>query len=255
MAEDIFVLGRRVRLLQPEGGGFRTSLDSVMVAAACPARDGQRVLDLGCGVGGAGLCLLQRVGARASLTGVDIQADYIELAHRNAALNGREEGCSFLVDNIKNFRISNAKERFDHVLCNPPFLEAGTHTPSPDGGRATALANMVEDVSLIDWINCAFYNLKPGGGLTMIHRADHIDRMVQALGRRFGDVEIIPLYPRRAEAARRVILRARKDRKGAATLHPGLVLHMADGAYTEDAEAILRDGAGLFTIPGGAVGL
>ncbi len=247
MAEEIFVLGQRVRLLQPELGGFRTSLDSVMVAAACPARGGQRVLDLGCGVGGAGLCLLQRVGGDASLslTGVDIQADYVDLARRNAALNGRANDCAFLVDNIKNFRISNAKERFDHVLCNPPFLEAGTHTPSPDGGRATALANMVEDISLVDWFDCAFYNLKTGGGLTMIHRADHIDRMVQALGRRFGDIEIIPLYPRMGEAARRVILRARKDRKGAATLHPGLVLHAADGAYTPEAEAVLRGGAGL----------
>jgi tRNA1(Val) A37 N6-methylase TrmN6 len=61
------------------------------------------------------------------------------------------------------------------------------------------------------------------------------------LGRRFGAVEIIPLWPRQGEAAKRVIVRARKDRQTPCTLHPGLVLHEAGGSYTPETDGILRD--------------
>ena len=74
----------------------------------------------------------------------------------------------------------------------------------------------------------------------MIHRADQVDRIVQALGKRFGATEIIPLWPRQGEEAKRVIVRTRKNRKTPARLHPGIVLHDESGAYTDQADAILR---------------
>lgn len=233
---EIHVLDKTVRLLQP-AGGFRTSLDSVMLAAACPARAGQAVLDLGCGVGGAGFCVLRRVeGAR--LHGVDIQPDYIDLARRNSALNGMGDRADFVCADMREF----GGGPFDHAICNPPYLEAGAHTPAADEGRA--LANGGES-DLKDWIDAAFRSLKSKGTLTLIHRADRIDKILQALGRRFGDVEIIPLWPHAGEAAKRIIVRAAKDRRGPAVLHPGIVLHEADGAWSAAAQAVLRDGRTL----------
>ena len=79
----------------------------------------------------------------------------------------------------------------------------------------------------------------------MIHRADAVDKIVQGLGKKFGQVEIIPLWPRAGQPAKRVIVRARKDSRSPAILHPGLVVHNADGSYTPDADRILRGGAAL----------
>lgn len=231
---EIYVLDKTVRLLQP-GQGFRTSLDSVMLAAACPVRAGQSVLDLGCGVGAVGFCILRRVPGVA-ITGVDVQAEYIELAERNIALN-EADGVEFICGDIKDF---HADGRFDHVVSNPPFLDAGRHTPSPDAGTARARGHEDEKIGLQDWIDAGFRNLKSGGSLTLIHRADAVDRIVQGLGRRFGAVEIIPLWPRSGVAAKRVIVRAVKDRKSPAVLHPGLVLHTESGDYTAEADNILR---------------
>ena len=166
MPEEIYVLDKKVRLLQPEGG-FRTSLDSVMLAAACPAKAGDRVLDLGCGVGGAAFCLLFRVD-KVFVSGIDIQPDYIDLAQENAFLNSNTDRCEFTIDNVKTFRFSRAEQRVAHVLCNPPFLEAGSYTPSLDRGRAAALGHVDQDIDLKDWIDCAFYALQSGGSLTMI---------------------------------------------------------------------------------------
>lgn len=258
-SQDIYLLGKRLQLRQPEGG-FRPGLDSVMLAAACPAQKGESVLDLGCGVGSAGLCVLTRVPG-ASLTGIDIQADHIELAKENAALNNMESHATFLNHDITN--LSSSRKRgssdheekdprfreesivlFDHVICNPPYMNEGQHTPSPDDARAVANGH-VEDTTLEDWIKAAFNAVKSGGSLTMIHRADMTDKIIQALGKSFGNTEIIPLWPKAGTPAKRVIIRTIKHRKSPASLHPGIVLHENDGEYTKEAEDILRGATAL----------
>ncbi|MBI4031888.1 MAG: methyltransferase [Proteobacteria bacterium] len=238
---EIFVLDKKVRLLQP-ADGFRTSLDSVMLAAACPARAGERTLDMGCGVGGASFCLLRRV-PECHVTGIDIQSLCIELANQNKSLNNNTERCGFICGDVCGYNVENQAARFDHVICNPPYLEAGAHTQSPHEGKAVALGH--EDASLQDWLDAGFRNLKSGGTFTIIHRADMTDKIIMGLGKRFGAIEIIPLWPRAGEAAKRVIIRAIKDRKTPATLHPGIVLHKEDGGYTPTAETILRGGKAL----------
>lgn len=50
-----------------------------MLAAACPAKAGQSVLDLGCGVGSAGLCVAARVPGIV-LSGIDVGRDHVALA-------------------------------------------------------------------------------------------------------------------------------------------------------------------------------
>lgn len=239
MSQDpIYVLNKRVQLLQT-AAGFRTSIDSVLLAAACPARDEESVLDLGCGVGSAGICVLWRVPG-VTLTGVEIQPESVELARKNASLNGMEQRCVFEQADIRDFK----GRGFDHVICNPPYLEAGTHMVSPS--ESLAMARGHAELSLKDWVDVAYKALKQEGSLTIIHRADHTDKIVQAMGPRFGAVEIIPLWPHAGEVAKRVIIRAIKDRKTGSILHPGIVLHRDNsGSYTEAAERILRDGESL----------
>jgi len=239
-APEIHVLDHKVRLYQALDG-FRTSLDSVMLAAACPAGAGDRVLDLGAGVGGASFCLLWRV-KECSITGIEIQQSHADLATANIALNEAQGRAEFICADIRGYTNEN---RFDHVICNPPYLEAGTYTPSPSAERATALGHADEETSLNDWIDAGFRNLKSGGSLTIIHRADYTDKIIQGLGRKFGAVEIIPLYSKPAQDANRVIIRAIKDRKTPAKLHAGVILHAENGDYTAAADAILRDGAAI----------
>src|SRR5260370_32609704 len=69
---DDAVLGGRLRLLQLRHG-HRFGHDAILLAAATPARDGNRVADLGAGVGAARLALAARVpGAPVVLVEVSV---------------------------------------------------------------------------------------------------------------------------------------------------------------------------------------
>ena len=241
----IHVLNRKLALKQAPQG-FRTSLDSVMLGAACPAKPSQSVIDLGCGVGSAGLCALKRV-QDITLTGVDIQANHIDIATENADLNNMKDRCSFMQGDIRDLDIDKA----DHVICNPPYQEQGKHLHSPSSAKAKAMGHMDEDISLQDWITCAFNHIKGQGSLSLIHEAGRLDDILHTLyskndGKRFGGIEIFPLWPKEASPAKRVIIRAWKHKKSPATMHSGLILHNDDGSYTKEAEHILRDGNALF---------
>lgn len=239
MAQEITVLDKQVRLKQAKNG-FRTSMDSVMLAAACPIKSGQMLLDMGCGVASAGLCVLFRV-KDVSLIGVDIQEDHVALAIENAALNSMSDNAEFICSDVRFFK---HEKGFHHIVCNPPYLETGAHLRSPHDAKATAMGHE-GDLKTKDWVVNAARLLKPEGTLTMVHEAGKVDRILQAMEGRFGAIEIIPLWPKPEKVAKRVIIRAVKGRKSPLTLHSGLILHDQGGQYTVEAEEILREAKGL----------
>jgi len=77
-----------------------------------------------------------------------------------------------------------------------------------------------------------------------VHRADRLDALLAALSGRAGEIVVFPLWPRQGQAAKRILVRARKQVATPLRLSPGLVLHEADGRFTAAANAVLRDGAG-----------
>ncbi len=245
--QEITVLGGQLRLTQMPDG-LRTSIDSVLLAAACPAKHDEHVLDLGCGIGSAGLCVLFRI-PKTHLIGIDIQDDHLDIAQENAALNGFSDRSEFISASVTTYAKykdgSETKPFFDHVICNPPYYDAGTHITSPKSKIATACDHDDVGAGLVDWIDCAYKSLKNDGSLTIIHRADQTDKIIRGLGKRFGAIDIIPLWPKSGQSARRVIIRALKDRRSPSHIHPGITLHGPAGEYTPQAENILRGGAAL----------
>jgi len=240
--QDLF-LGGRLCLSQPRHG-YRASADPVLLAASCPAITGQSVLELGCGVGVASLCL----GARVSglrLHGLEVQPAYAILARHN----GRRTGIHLEVHEGDLGQMPPAlRVGFDHVIANPPYFPRGTGTAARDTGRETAQR---EQTPLVEWVLSARRRLHPGGWLTMINAADRLPDILTALAQGFGSVVALPLAARPGRPASRVILRARKGGRGAFSLRAPFILH--DGPvhdcdrdnYSPLARAVLRDGAAL----------
>jgi tRNA1(Val) A37 N6-methylase TrmN6 len=243
-ASEDAVLGGRLILKQPLRG-HRFGHDAILLAAAVPARPGQHAIDLGAGVGAAGLALAHRVGNLAvTLVEIDpaLAAFATENIERNNLANRVRAVCLDVAASPAAFAAVGLKpESTDHVLMNPPFNTP--QNPSPDAGRR--LARAASEDTLRRWVETAMRLLQPDGMLTLIWRADGLADVLAVLSQAFGAVSVLPVYPKPAAPAIRVLVRSVKGSRAPLVLLPGLLLAGADGIPAPLAEAILRAGEAL----------
>lgn len=231
------ILNRRVMLEQPVSG-FRIAIDTVLLAAAVPAKAGDSVLDMGCGVGGAVIALAYRVrGIRG--TGIDIQPDLIDLFRRNIARNDCAVGTQARVGDVTALGGGADAAAFDHVIANPPYHEESKHDASPD--KIKQIANHERDGNLPLWVQAAATVLREGGVFTLINRADRRDEILMYLRNQFGDIDVLPLLSKEGGEVKRLIFRARKGVRGTVRDCRPFILHKPEGGYTPEADAVLRD--------------
>jgi len=245
LSEDA-VLGGRLRLRQPRRG-HRVGHEAVLLAAFCPVRAGDRVVELGAGVGAAGLALAARVPG-ASITMIELDPQLAALAEENARLNGLAERVrAVALDALappRAFAAAGiAPQSATRVLMNPPFNDPARLRASPDAKRRLAHAASRDTVSA--WIRTAARLLRSRGTLTLIFRADGLADLLAWLGGAFGAVTVQPVHSRAEAPAVRILLRATVGSRGPLVLLPGLILADAQGHPTAEAEAVLRAGAAL----------
>ena len=95
------------------------------------------------------------------------------------------------------------------------------------------------------WVRFLTSMTAPRGTLTLIHRAEALDELLGLLKGRFGALAVFPLFPKQGTPAKRVLIQGIKGSRAPLEMLPGMVLHEADGSYTDPANHILRGGAGL----------
>lgn len=235
------VLGGRVRLAQP-ARGYRAGLDAALLAAACDAAPGQRVLEAGCGVGGALLAAAARRPG-AAFTGLERDAEAAALCARNIAANELGERVSVTCGDIEQPFRRLGLERFDAVIANPPFFDdpAALRGPAP-AKRGAWMA----DAGLDAWTGFLLAAARDGGTITVIHRADRLADLLAMLGAKAGSFAVRPIHPFADQPAKRVLVRAARGGKAPLRLLPPLVLHDGEGGkHAAQVEAILRGEADL----------
>lgn len=239
-------LGSRLQLLQP-AKGYRAGIDAVLLAAAIPARKGERVLEAGAGVGVASLCLAARV-AGADICGLELQPDLVRLARENARRNALQTRVTFVEGDIGSAvrdLVTQGLEpqSWDHVFANPPYYDPARASSSPDESKARSHLTLGSELG--DWVRFACTMVRPKGTVSFVHRADAMGTLLARLQGHLGGIEVFPLWPGAGKPASRVILRGTRGSNAPLVLRPGLVLHGLDGRFTERAENILRNAATL----------
>ena len=243
-ASEDAVLGGRLVLRQPLRG-HRVGHDAILLAAATSAKSGDHAVDLGAGVGGAGLALARRVEG-LNVTLVEVDPVLTELASGNAQRNG-------LSDRVRAVRLDVESSAADFiaagltpgsaacVLMNPPFNVA--QQPSPD--QARRLAHAASETTLEHWLRTAARLVRADGIVTLIWRADALGEALAALSKNFGAITVLPVHPKPRAAAIRVLVRATKGNRAPLALLPGFLLADADSKSSAAAEAVLRKGEAL----------
>ena len=231
------LLGGRVIYAQP-AEGFRSGIEPVLLAAAVPARPGERVLEGGSGAGAALLCLAARVPGVLGL-GVERDPVLTRLAEHNAAANNAT-GLAFATADLT---APADIGMFHHACANPPYHpQAGTR--SPLSSRDSAKRG--RDNLLADWTAALAAALRHRGTLTLILSAALVPESFAAMAAAgCRPTALLPLLPAPDRPAKLALVHGIKGGRSPLRLLAGLVLHAEGGGFTPAAEAILRDGAAL----------
>ncbi|MDX1528946.1 MAG: class I SAM-dependent methyltransferase [Gammaproteobacteria bacterium] len=110
-------------------------------------RPGERVLDVGCGVGRWSIPLAE---AGAVVTGIDLSSTMVSEASSRAAAKGVDRRCRFLQQDIADLRIDS---KFDLIVC------------------VTVLQHILEDRRCRDAITRLADRLIPGGRMVVLEAA------------------------------------------------------------------------------------
>lgn len=222
ITHDRFLDGA-VTVIQP-ARGYRAGMDAVLLAASLSARDGEAVAEAGCGAGGALLCAAHRLAA-CEFTGFERDAASLALAGQGVEANGFAQRVSVRAHDVAE-RPSAMENLFDQSFSNPPFFEPGAVRAPAEGKQAAYLA----ETPLKAWILFLHHITRPGGRITLIHRAAALGDLLELLGPRTGEIEVLPIRPAPGASAGRVLIRARKGlRRGPVTLYDGVELHETPG--------------------------
>ena len=246
-SEDTF-LGGRLRLRQPEHG-LRAGLDAIVLAAALPVPLDRptRLLDAGAGSGIVGLAAATRV-PELKVSLLEKQPQLIELARQSIALNALDDRVEViqadLTAPLSQLEPSGVSaDGFDHAAANPPYQTSGTGRIPAESLKSDAIDMPARGLEL--WIRFLTAVVRPGGTVTLVHRADAVAQLLELMQRRFGAIIVFPLYPQEGKPAHRILVQGTKGSRAPLSLMPGLTVHETDGRFRPAIETILRDGAGL----------
>ena len=236
-----YLLDKKIKMFQSDEG-YKTSSDAVLVSSLIhKIKNTDNILDVGSGTGGISLCLAHRF-EKAQIIGFEIQEQLVELENKSAKANSFQN-LKYLIHDIGSKKAPLPYGSFNHVITNPPYTKNGSKSPN----KSKALAHNQENLTLEQWLKFCLKMLKPYGFLYLIHRADALDEILSALHSKAGNINLIPVYSKENQEAKRIMVKAQKDSKAPLKILPPLVIHQ-NGGYTSQAEQILRGGKSFFEI-------
>ena len=167
----------KLRLYQSRGG-YRFSLDALLLAHFVTVKPRRRVVDLGAGNGTIAL-LLSHLHPTASITGVEVQAAMAERARRSVALNRLDDRLAIVAGDWRDAGKLFAPASFDVVVSNPPFRKPSSGRISSN--RERQLARHELKGSLPEFLCAAAYLLGAKGRLALIYSAERAVELLAAL--------------------------------------------------------------------------
>jgi tRNA1Val (adenine37-N6)-methyltransferase len=217
-------------------GGYRFSMDPILLCAFAPPGEGQRVLDLGTGCGIIPLVMARRSAAR-HLIGVEIQPELADIARTNVTRNRLEERVTILCMDMKGLTRKAAGGSVDLVVANPPYTPAGSGRQNPDSQRAVARHEIA--ITLPALLSTAAAMLDRGGRFAVCYPPGRMVDLLEGMkAAALAPRSLQAVHPFAEKGADIVLVEGVKGGKEPLTIMPPLVVYDSPGVYTEAAARI-----------------
>jgi len=226
------LFGGRLRVFQKKGG-YRFSIDALLLAHFAKPNPLERVIDLGTGCGIIPLILTYQRKAE-NVVGVEIQSSLADLARRNAALNKLSSRVKIWEKDLKDLEEKRRRETFDWVLSNPPYRQVGSGRVNPREEKALARHEII--ITLKDLLRIARHLLKDKGHLVLVYAASRAADLIQEMRMNHLEPKTLQfVHSHRDDKARLILVEALKEGRAQIQVLPPLFLYHSSGEYTPEA--------------------
>lgn len=216
-------------------GAFKPSTDTFLLGGFAQVRQGERVCDLGAGIGLLGLLLLARE-ATLRVTNIDVDETACAMASRSAAANGLDGRVTVLCADLRRREQLPEANSFDLCTANPPYFPSAAGRVAA-GQRGIARAELT--CAFDELCTAAAYLLRSGGRFYMVHRAERTAELMETLRHhRLEPKELRFVQKDSATLPRLVLLGCRRDGGAGLTVHTPLLLQNDDGSDSDELRRI-----------------
>ncbi len=236
LTRDTFFDGRLV--VTQTAGGYRFSIDAVLLAAGIRPKPGDSILDLGTGCGIISLILSFRY-PEVHIHAVELQPELIELARGNVADNHMADRIDVVQADLRLLPGGRLMEPFDWIVCNPPYHRSDTGRINPNNQRALARHEIAMDLAQL--LACARRMLRTGGRLALIYPAERTaDLLVQMRREGIEPKSLQGVHSQSGQEARLVIVHGIHGARPGLRMAAPLVVYRSTGDYTDAVKDLMQ---------------
>jgi tRNA1Val (adenine37-N6)-methyltransferase len=233
------LFGGKIRVLQ-EKGGYRFSIDAVLLAGFVWLRSGERVMDLGTGIGISPLILGKRGEGAEEIVGVEVQVKLCVLAKKNVRNNGLEGLIHIYQGDIRGVADVFPPASFDVVVTNPPYYRVASGRINPSSQKAIARHEVM--VTIDDILRGASYLLKEGGRIFVIFPAYRSITLFDSLQSAMLEPKTLRwVHSRANEESKFILAEAYKGGGEGVKVLPPFFIYSDEGKYTPEMERLYSD--------------
>ena len=217
---------------------FSFSIDAILLARFPRLPKRGQIVDLCAGNGAVGLFASPKTSAK--IIALEIQDRLSDMTRRSIQLNGLEEQMSVITDNLNNALDHLSTSSTDLIFCNPPYYKIDSEHSHTNESEHYTLARHELTTNLDEIFTIAKKLLKSNGHIAIVHRPERFLEIVDKM--RANNLQpkwIQFVYPKADQPANILLIDAIKDGKpGGEIFLPPLIVHKADGNYTEEINEI-----------------
>ncbi|MBE7057264.1 MAG: tRNA1(Val) (adenine(37)-N6)-methyltransferase [Ruminococcaceae bacterium] len=235
--EQIDDLGRGLSIIQKQKG-FKYGTDSVLLAKfmLMNIKRCKHCVDMGTGTGILPL-LISREPAVEKLTGIEIQAEYAEMAARSVKMNNLDGRVNILQGDIKDAPGLLGKGSVQAVVSNPPYKKAESGIKNSGDGLTIARHEVL--CTLEDVIKNAALILEPGGYFFMVHRPERLADTMELMRKYRLEPKVLRMVqPKLSKQPSMFLVAAVKNAGRNLRVLPTLILMEEDGRNTKELDEI-----------------
>lgn len=167
MGRNHFFQFKQFRISQANTA-MKVGIDGVLLGAWADVGGASQILDVGTGTGLLALMAAQR--SCAMIDAVELEPEAAAEALENFRNSGWHSRINLTVCAFQSFE---TRQKYDHILCNPPFFE---NSPKPVSEKR-AQARHADSLRLEELLGKALPLLSPAGKISLILPADKEERV------------------------------------------------------------------------------